>query len=105
MKQINLSGRIFCAWTVVAFDRRTKHHYRWTCRCQCGATKSIRRSTLTSGETQSCGCQRAEKAFRHGLSQTRTYHTWASMKARCYNPRNRSEEHTSELQSQSNLVC
>ena len=28
----------------------------WICKCQCGAIKSVSRSTLLSGESKSCGC-------------------------------------------------
>lgn len=62
-------------------------------------------SRLTSGNTRSCGCLRAEKALQkvpamaarnrtHGLAgqgqQAKTlYGTWRAMMQRCYNPQHR----------------
>ena len=35
--------------------------YVWHCRCDCGNEIDVRLSSLTSGNTTSCGCQRKEK--------------------------------------------
>lgn len=36
--------------------------YRWICKCDCGKWKEVRGSALTTGQVQSCGCLRSEKA-------------------------------------------
>jgi len=35
---------------------------QWICNCDCGRTIKVRRQSLTSGATQSCGCLRKEKS-------------------------------------------
>ncbi len=58
---IDLTGERFGTWTVTARDtskpytatRRTTY---WTCRCQCGTTRSIRGQHLRRGVTTNCGC-------------------------------------------------
>lgn len=62
-------------------------------RCDCGTTKSVFDSSLTKGETQSCGCLQRELAsermrsqgFIHGLSRHPLYHIYAAMRQRCEN--------------------
>lgn len=53
-------------------------------RCCCGTVKFIDLGNLR--HTQSCGCQTrrllSEQRTRHGLSQSREYHSWRSMKSR-----------------------
>lgn len=63
------------------------------CLCDCGATKIIRRSSLQSGRTRSCGCLRQEvvtrlgaKAFVDGRSKHPLYLIWRSMIQRCEKP-------------------
>lgn len=65
---------------------------RWVCLCACGATVSVRGDNLTSGNTESCSCIRAELVsklrFKHGLSRHGSFHSWACMIARCTKPNN-----------------
>lgn len=47
--------------------------YMWHCRCECGNEIDVRLSSLTSGNTTSCGCKRIEKLKRraHDISGQR----------------------------------
>lgn len=72
---IDLTGRRFGRLTVV---RRAGTYYppaiegqqpTWECLCDCGNTKIVRRSGLTSGQTRSCGCLRSEIATSNGKAQ------------------------------------
>lgn len=54
----------------------------WLCRCECGCLKAVRTNNLTGGNVRSCG--RCGKV-KHGLWRTSTYHSWQSMKKRCFN--------------------
>ena len=59
----------------------------WGCRCDCGATTTVRGTHLRQGITKSCGCLSKEIArathTRHGLGTTRVYAIWEAMHARC----------------------
>lgn len=65
---------------------------RWICKCDCGNIKSIRRTCLKSGDTQSCGCLCKEKlsnvATKHGGYGTSLNNIWNGMRQRCNNPKN-----------------
>ena len=56
----------------------------WLCRCSCEERNLVEvdSSTLTSGNTRSCGCL----VRKHGESKTRLYNIWTNMKTRCYSP-------------------
>ena len=70
---------------------------RWLCKCDCGNECVVSRSSLKNERTQSCGCYRDEVRAKlgknliqyqknprtHGLSHTRIYKIWDSMKGRC----------------------
>lgn len=61
---------------------------RADCTCECGTRFNADIYALTSGKTRSCGClhrdMKKTTPRTHGLSKTRTYNSWMSMKARCY---------------------
>lgn len=56
MKKLELCGVRFGRWTVVEKDLAKAKHTYWTCRCDCGTTRSVGASNLTSGASTSCGC-------------------------------------------------
>ncbi len=90
---LDLVGRTFGRLTVVQRGENDRFgKTRWLCRCECGNEKVINSRTLMSGDTQSCGCLRAEMlkniATTHGGSASRLYNTWEGMKSRCYYPKN-----------------
>ena len=70
---------------------------RWLSRCDCSVKKIVNAYDLVSGQTKSCGCLKREvakqRATKHGYATGRKlspeYHCWASIKARCLNPKNR----------------
>lgn len=66
----------------------------WRCECDCGEEVVVRGASLRNGSTKSCGCaQRANSSIAnstHGLSKTKIYRSWASMKKRCHNPNDHS---------------
>lgn len=71
-------------------------HLIWTCKCDCGNIKSASADNLRRGLIVSCGCFRTkclEDRATHGQdrvnNRTTEYGTWASMKARCYNLKNK----------------
>lgn len=65
---------------------------RVLCKCDCGNETTVDLSTFRTGHTASCGCLRREADVHaaltratHGLSASKTYRTWNSMKQRCSN--------------------
>lgn len=89
-------GETFGRLTVVEFAgyvRRSGARYRqWRCRCLCGNESVALTGSLTSGNTQSCGCRKRDEAAarltRHGGKHTPEYAVWNGMRKRCENPRN-----------------
>lgn len=62
----DLTGMVFDKLTVVGLDEkrmanRSKSDTRayWLCQCDCGKTITVSTTALTSGNTTSCGCNRA----------------------------------------------
>lgn len=65
---------------------------RWLCRCTCGCGSEVivRGDYLRKGSFDE---SRGIMGKAHGMSQTRLYRIWDSMKRRCYNPSCTSFEH------------
>lgn len=67
---------------------------RWLCKCDCGREKIVLLDDLRGGHTNSCGClgdeSRRNSSKTHGMTGTRIYVEWLSMKARCYNKETKS---------------
>lgn len=56
-KFIDLTGEKFGKLTVIKrIKDKSNNHIMWLCKCDCGNTKVVRGSSLTSGESKSCGC-------------------------------------------------
>lgn len=85
----DITGEKFGKLTVLGRDYSYKSPKRtkWICKCECGNTKSIFRDALMQGRTKSCGCEmyanRKGQNKTHGMSKTRIYHEWHTMKLRC----------------------
>lgn len=67
----------------------------YKCVCDCGTDRVLRRSSLTSGNSKSCGCLArelaAERCTTHGDTGIRLYRIWAGIIQRCCNSRDRYE--------------
>jgi hypothetical protein len=76
--------------TVCDPNKRGQCENFWVCFCECGDAEHnpviAMTRWLTKGNTSSCGCNRR----KHLMTNTRLYHVWSSMIARCTNPKNRS---------------
>lgn len=55
MKREDLSGQTFGYWTVISND--PANGSKALCRCECGRIKSVFKSNLKNGSSQSCGCK------------------------------------------------
>ncbi len=91
-KSKDLTGKQFGRLTVVGyFGVRSNRQCLWRCRCSCGKRVDVLSGNLLSGNTKSCGCLRADTLRKikktHGKARTSTYHIWAGMISRCFNPK------------------
>lgn len=85
-KRDDLTGRRFSYLVVEEFSETDSNgHALWLCRCDCGKAKIIPANKLKAGEYKSCGCM--HRKYGHGQYNTRLYHIWCTMKARCTNPK------------------
>lgn len=88
MKKRDLTAQRFHRLLVMSeVPERKNGRIMWLCRCDCGAIVRVAAGALTSGNTQSCGCQKIDKTRQrcvtHGMSKDPVYAVWCSMKARC----------------------
>lgn len=90
----NLVGQRFGRLVVSEEAPKQGQARRWSCLCDCGASKTVQHGHLKGGKVASCGCLRAETArarlLVHGHAgrsdRSRTYGIWSGMLARCQNP-------------------
>lgn len=94
-RTIDLRGQKFGRLTVDKYlGSRNRRVIYWECLCSCGNRTETTTALLRSGKTKSCGClqrewaRRSEPKVTHGLTGTRLFNIWNSMKQRCENPKN-----------------
>lgn len=75
-------GRLVALYPVGRY-RRT---YTWLCICDCGVESVVIGTSLSIGNTKSCGCLEIENRITHHMSETPEYNAWKSMIQRCRNP-------------------
>lgn len=98
-KKQPIIGRRFGRLTAVALHHKNGTSRYIECKCDCGNTKVVLSSNLSTGKTQSCGCLYREMLAvhlpmlhegirKHGRSQTGAYSSWKKMVARCVDSSN-----------------
>jgi len=77
--------------TIKEFVKKENGHKFYKVECDCGEERIVRLSSLTSGNTNSCGCygrersaEGAKKRIKHGMHSHPLYSTWFHIKERCY---------------------
>ncbi len=60
ISQKDIAGKKFGEWTAIRYAERVGSNYFWLCRCSCGSEKNVKKSSLISGKTKSCGCSMAK---------------------------------------------
>lgn len=90
----DLTGQKFGRLTVIeraGNDKRCNATWKCVCSCSQKTERIVPGVDLISGHTRSCGCLNSElitlRNLKHGKRGTRLYTIWASMKKRCYNPK------------------
>lgn len=91
---VDLVGRIFIRLLVLERAGSNKRgRALWRCRCECGNIIVCLGNHLLTGNTKSCGCLQRESVTKrnttHGLSYSTEYKSWADMRARCDDPKNK----------------
>lgn len=91
----NLVGMRFGRLVVTKFVGYREHQHSvrrslWECVCDCGKAHITTAKMLRSGSPSSCGCLQRDAASKtaktHGMSRTKIYKVWTSMRLRCSNP-------------------
>lgn len=78
---VDLKGRRFGKLTVFEKVRVSYGKYKWRCLCECGNEHLVSTYHLLNGDVTSCGCM--HNKYGHGMTNTRLYNIWCTMKARC----------------------
>lgn len=92
MKKVDITGNKYGRLTVLSWHGHNNQKQRtWLCRCDCGTERIVTGSSLTTGNTTSCGCYSREATSltfkKHGLTKTYIHRVWTGMKSRCHNPK------------------
>lgn len=86
-KKINLLGKRFGRLIVISEAPSVNGRTCWHCKCDCGKEITTKKDNLLQGKTRSCGCLYLESASKlhksHGMSNTRLFYIWQSMRHRC----------------------
>lgn len=94
-KHFDIIGKKFSRLTIVGeagayADKKGRVRRAVECLCDCGTRDIYLLTSLTSGNTKSCGCLNFETRLTsrktHGGSKHPLYKVWSLMKCRCYNP-------------------
>lgn len=96
-RMIDMAGKQYGRWTVMAFDQRKSKASYWFCKCSCGTEKSINGQSLRRGLSRSCGCLNDEVRPTNNLTHGHTrnheatpeYNCWLHIKSRCYRETNK----------------
>jgi hypothetical protein len=83
----DLTGKIFHYLNVNKFVYIKAKAAWWECACKCGNIVNVKSSSLSTGNTRSCGCLQkevvAKLCYKHGGNGTPEFATWQAMLARC----------------------
>ncbi len=89
-RAMNLTDKIFGKLTAIRPIGRNKHRrIIWLCKCECGGECTPEGTSLTSGNTTSCGCNHTGR-YIHGYAHHPMYKQFHAMHQRCENPNNSS---------------
>ena len=85
---IDLTGKRFGRWVVVARAENRGEQPCWLCRCDCGEVQSVHGVDLRGGRSKSCrSCAHIKHGHARRGKETRVYRCWLNIKKRCLNPR------------------
>lgn len=90
-KIIDMTGERCGRLIVLGFHGISKERRaEWDCVCDCGNFVVVQGKYLRNGDTLSCGCYNRDRIAKigkehktHGMTGTRLYNIWSSMRKRC----------------------
>jgi hypothetical protein len=89
---IDLAGKAFGRWTVIARDKDKWGKLAWQCVCACGRPGRVGGYQLRTGRSKSCvpcSMKVSPRNYRHGHTyghgMTPEYNAWIGAKTRCFN--------------------
>ena len=89
---IDMTGHIYNGCKVIGYIKTEKRKAVWEVECFCGNRFEAIGTYIRTGHKKSCGCLKSkvtsERNYKHGKTNTRLYHIWSNMKARCLNTNN-----------------
>jgi hypothetical protein len=98
MNKNDIIGKRFGKLLVIEFAgyvetgiKEVKRRSIYKCKCDCGNFPIVKRNSLVTGHTKSCGCldeNKGKNLLKHGLKKHTLYGLWLNMKDRCNNPNN-----------------
>lgn len=50
------AGDAYGRWTVIQYSHKDRRNSYFHCQCECGRVSTVRRWSLLSGHSRSCGC-------------------------------------------------
>jgi len=84
LNEVDLTGKRFGKYVAIKFVSQNGRHY--LCKCDCGNEKIVSQSALLHRNRKMClRCL----IYKHGKSDTPTYHAWENIKGRCLNKKNK----------------
>ena len=90
---IDMTGKKINMLTVMHKATSQKGRTMWHCKCDCGNELNVSYANLKKGQ-YSCGCAKnkriGERLTKHGMTDTRLFGVWTTMRERCYKPYHKS---------------
>ena len=83
----DIQGKKFNLLYVKEYAGIKKKNAYWLCECDCGKSKVLQGSDVSSGRRMSCGCYYRTRLVKHGHTiggESSEYLAWCNMKTRCY---------------------
>lgn len=81
-------GQKFGRLTYLGKDKKkilnNKNFYYLYCKCKCGKKLYVRKQSLLSGNTKSCGCLHIDSVTKHGYGKHPLRQLWVNINKRCY---------------------
>ncbi len=89
MRKINvIVGDKYNLWEILKETTMQKNQSMVLARCDCGTERILSLTSITKGESKSCGCVRNKKLSEmkttHGLCRHPLFKVWCKMRRRCY---------------------